>query len=953
MNVRTIKEAQRREELSTNMALCDIDVLGIQEHRIVHEDDVRYESIHGNMLITTSANRNLAGAAVGGVGMLLSPKAYNSLAKVTPFNDRILIVNFQGNPATTIMVTYCPTNVADENIINEHYDNLRSAIRSIPAHNLLMIVGDFNARIGSEEARYTFHSETNRNGKMLLELSSEQDFIISSTRFQKKAGKLWTYMSPGGNKYQLDYILIRRKWQNSMLNVEAYNTFASVGSDHRIVSARVRLSLRKKKNEPRKKQYDWGALRRSKDLQDQFAIEVRNKFQPLQEETETATERYGRFITANEEAAEKTIPIKKREKRVRYSSDPRVTQARDEVNRSNEVFLQNTQEENRQKLKRARKALEETYTKVEEEDLLQKIKEVEKAHENCKHGQSWKLINEITNRRETKKSQLEGNSQKERVTNWYNHFKNLLGNPPDITCEDEDIPAVLENLDIKIGPFDREEYEKAKKSLVEGKSCGEDGIPPEVLKRCQDLDEVILDFCNKALLEGEKPAQWSTLNIVPIPKSGNLRLAGNYRGISLSSIVAKTFNRLILNRIRPALDMHLRRNQNGFRVGRSTVGHILALRRLIEGIKTYNLTAIITFIDFKKAFDTVHRGKMLKILKAYGIPDQLVEAIASMYQDTKAKVISPDGETELFDLYAGVLQGDTLAPYLFVIVVDYALRMAIDGREEELGLQIERRRSRRVGPKTVTDFDFADDIALISEAITQAQELLGCVESSVGKVGLCMNAGKTKFMAFNIPTPYCLKTSDGTALEEVKDFKYLGSRMESTEKDITARKAAAWQACNKLKKVWRSNLSRKLKVRLFLSTVEAVLLYGCEAWTITSKLEKQLDGCYTRLLRSALNIHWSQHITNKDLYAGLPKLSDKIRTRRLKFAGHCLRSKEEVADLVLWTPRHGKRRPGRPAATYIDTLKKDTGLEVDSLLQAMRDRATWTAITTRDRPVST
>ncbi|XP_072033018.1 uncharacterized protein [Amphiura filiformis] len=115
---------------------------------------------------------------------------------------------------------------------------------------------------------------------------------------------------------------------------------------------------------------------------------------------------------------------------------------------------------------------------------------------------------------------------------------------------------------------------------------------------------------------------------------------------------------MILNRIRPEIDQHLRTNQNGFRVGRTTVGHILALRsRLIEEVKAHNLPAIITFIDFKKAFDTIHRGKMLKILRAYGIPELIVEAIGNMYQNTKAKVISPDGETELFEILAGVLQG--------------------------------------------------------------------------------------------------------------------------------------------------------------------------------------------------------------------------------------------------------------------------------------------------------
>ena len=109
------------------------------------------------------------------------------------------------------------------------------------------------------------------------------------------------------------------------------------------------------------------------------------------------------------------------------------------------------------------------------------------------------------------------------------------------------------------------------------------------------------------------PSQWSVLNIVPIPKSGDLSEGGNYRGISLSSIVAKTYNKMILNRIRPALDKHLRTNQNGFRTGRTTVSQILALRRLIEGVNEYNLPAVLTFIDFKKAFDTIHRGKMLKI----------------------------------------------------------------------------------------------------------------------------------------------------------------------------------------------------------------------------------------------------------------------------------------------------------------------------------------------------
>ena len=311
--------------------------------------------------------------------------------------------------------------------------------------------------------------------------------------------------------------------------------------------------------------------------------------------------------------------------------------------------------------------------------------------------------------------------------------------------------------------------------------------------------------------------------------------------------------------------------------------------------------------------------------------------VQSQYQD-------PDGETDLFDILAGVLQGDTLAPYLFVIVLDYALRMAIDGKEQELGFHLERRKSRRIGPVSVTDLDFADDIALLSMDIRQAQELLQSVERCVGKVGLKMNSGKTKYMSYNQHESVTIKTNDDSILEEVGNFKYLGAWMHSTERDVKQRKAAAWRASSKLTKIWKSSLSRPLKLRLFAATVESVFLYGCEAWTITPKLAKEIDGCYTRMLRTVLNVH----ITNKELYGELPKLSDKIRQRRLRFAGHCSRSQQEpVSKLLHWTPKHGRRKPGRPALNYSDILKQETRMESTELRTAMKDRKIWRAMIVR------
>ncbi|XP_068707853.1 uncharacterized protein [Montipora capricornis] len=158
---------------------------------------------------------------------------------------------------------------------------------------------------------------------------------------------------------------------------------------------------------------------------------------------------------------------------------------------------------------------------------------------------------------------------------------------------------------------------------------------------------------------------------------------------------------MMLYRIRPPLDPLLQLNQNDFRDGRSTTVQVLALRRLTKGVKQKNLTAVITLVNFKKAFDSIHRGKLIKILWAYGIPAKIVQSISDIYSNTSAKVISPDGETDTFNIQAGVLQGDTLAPYLFVNALDYALRKVINGREEDIGFTIHPRRSRRVGPVTI------------------------------------------------------------------------------------------------------------------------------------------------------------------------------------------------------------------------------------------------------------
>ena len=299
---------------------------------------------------------------------------------------------------------------------------------------------------------------------------------------------------------------------------------------------------------------------------------------------------------------------------------------------------------------------------------------------------------------------------------------------------------------------------------------------------------------------------------------------------------------------------------------------------------------------------------------------------------------SPDGDTDYFDIVAGVLQGDTLVLYLF-ICLDYVLRTSIDNIKEN-GFELTKKRSRRYPAKTITDADYADDIALLANTPNQAETLLHSLKRAAAGTGLYVYAQKTEFMCFNQKGD--ISTLDGTSLKLVDKFTYLGSSVSSTEKDIDTRLTKAWTAIDRLSIIWKSNMTDKMKHSFFLAAVLSILLYGCTTWTLTKRLEKKLDTNYTRMLRAILNRSWQQHPTRRQLYSHLPPITKTIQARRTRHVGHCWRSKDEiVSDVLLWTPAYGQSKAGRPARTFIQQLCDDTGCNPEDLPKAMNDRETW------------
>ena len=231
---------------------------------------------------------------------------------------------------------------------------------------------------------------------------------------------------------------------------------------------------------------------------------------------------------------------------------------------------------------------------------------------------------------------------------------------------------------------------------------------------------------------------------------------------------------------------------------------------------------------------------MEQTLPAHVLPKENIVAIIILYKNTEVKVRSLDGDTDYFDIVAGVLQGDTLFPYLFIICLHYVLRTSVDLMKEN-GFTLGKERNRRYPAQT--DADYADD--------TQAENLLRSQERVAAGIGLDLNAHKRKYICFNQRCDIC--TINGSSLKIVDKFTYQGR--SGINKN---RLAKAWTLIDRLSVIWKSNMSDKLK-RSFFSRLQSCqycymdaprgrwYAYGDKAWR---QLLKNAAICIERVLEA-------------------------------------------------------------------------------------------------------
>ena len=954
-NVRTMYEVGKQEQIRNEMQRYNLHILGISE---THWSQSGQRKLKTGELILFSGEEELHRR---GVAMFLSKRVSKTLRGWEAHGPRIIMASFTTKKRININVVqvYAPTNDALDEEKDDFYQRLQDVVDKLPAKDVNIVMGDLNAKVGccnsSLEHIMGKHGvgEINENGERFQDFCAFNNLVIGGTIFPHKNIHKTTWTSPDGRtENQIDHFCIARKFRRSLQDVRVMRG-ADVASDHHLVLAKMSLKLKKfKPVSPGARKKFQVSLLQDQCKKDEFSIQLSNRFEVLQDLEDTEIEdHWSRVKEVFQDTCEEVLGCQK------YESKPWISQeSMDKVKERRKLKIDvsnsRTRAEKLAAMERYGECNKEVKTSLKKDRNAYLDEMAEKAEAAAADGQ-MKIVYQTTRILSGKWSKpsapvkdRDGNTifgQEGQLDRWKEHFDNLLNRPP--PENPPDILPARRDLAIDTEPPDREEIELAVKQMKSGKAGGPDHIPPEALKADVNTTVDLLHPLFEKIWKEEKfPDEWKEGHLIKLPKKGDLTNCNNYRGITLLVIIGKVFNRIILNRMKTTVDEKLRDNQAGFRANRSCTDQITTLRIIIEQTLEWNSTAYINFVDYQKAFDSVDRTTLWKLMRHYGIPEKLVNLVSKSYEGTSCQVCHEGLLSGRFEIKTGVRQGCLLSPFLFNLAIDWIMKETTAGRRN--GIQWTPLRQ-------LDDLDYADDIALLSHSHQQMQFKTDELARISKTVGLNVHPGKTKILKVGTEN---LNTIDleGTPLEEVDSFIYLGSIVDKkggTEADVKARVGKARSAFTQLKNIWKSGkISLRTKLRLFNSNVKSVLLYGCETWRVTDTIMRRVQTFINSCLRRILKVKWQDRVRNETVWERTNQrpVDEEIKKRRWRWIGHTLRKPKPCIprEAIQWNPQ-GERDRGRPRETWqrsVERDRKQLGVGWGELSKKAQDRDQWRAL---------
>ena len=555
---------------------------------------------------------------------------------------------------------------------------------------------------------------------------------------------------------------------------------------------------------------------------------------------------------------------------------------------------------------------------------------------------------------------------------WAQHFENVLNRQSEINnIAIERLPQIPMNADMDEPPT-LLETEKAIHILSRGKAPGSDSIPAEVYREggtalTEKLHHLFLQMWDQETI----PQEFKDASIIHIYKrKGNQQACDNHRGISLLCIAGKILARVLLNRLMLHLESgHLPESQCGFRKNKGTIDMIFAARQLQEKCREQHSHLYSTYVDLTKAFDTVSRDGLWRIMAKFGCPPRFISLVRQFHVGMQARVRENGAVSESFPVTNGVKQGCVLAPTLFSIMFSAMLQDAF--RDGDIGIKINHRMDgklfnlRRLKAKTkvvteiIKDFLFADDCALNAGSEVDMQQSVDKFSAACTNFGLTISIKKTEVL-YQPPPGEIFSEPDitvhGKRLNVVNRFTYLGSTLSQNatiDDEVDIRIARASASFGRLSaKVWnRRGLSIDTKLKVYKAVVLPTLLYGCETWTVYQRHAKKLNHFHTTCLRKLLNVRWQDKVPDTVVLqrAASSSINTILMQCQIRWAGHVVRMPDHRIPKRLFYGelQLGKRTKGGQRKRFKDSLKsslKDFNIDTETWEEMATDRATWRSL---------
>nr|VZI08286.1 unnamed protein product [Spirometra erinaceieuropaei] len=492
----------------------------------------------------------------------------------------------------------------------------------------------------------------------------------------------------------------------------------------------------------------------------------------------------------------------------------------------------------------------------------------------------------------------------------------------------ERLPQVETNVDLDLPPSLQETI-RAVQQLSSGKAPGSDAIPVEVYKHGgpQLMDHLTALF-QEMWRQGKVPHDFKDATIVHLYKrKGNRQVCDNHSGIYLLNITWKISARILLNRLNNHLEQTLLpESQCGFRRNRGTTDMIFAARQLQEKCQEMRTHLYSTFLDLTKAFDTVNREGLWKIMQKFGCPERFTQMVRQRHDGMVARVTDNGAVSEALAVTNGVKQGCVLAPTLSSLMFPAMLMDAY--RDECPGIRIAYRTDghllnqrrmhfqSRVSTTTVHELLFADDCALNTTLEEEMQRSMDLFSAAWEKFGLVINTQKTVVMHQPPPNSATAPNAppqigvNGTQLQVVENFPYLGSTLSRNTKvddEVAKRTSKSSQA---------------------------------ETWTVYTKQARRPNHFHLSCLRRILRLNWQDRIPDTDVLerTGILSICVILRQMHLRWSGHLVSMDDEqlLKRLFYGDVATGSRRQGgqiRPPAnlaldrpTWRRTVKTDAAI---------------------------